>query len=98
MVRAGAVALADGAARVVEGPAGDGDAEGDEGLFFEAAGEFLQAVFVVEIARTGSAGASLRDEFDWQTYGSLSKEEGRGASDIFELGVSKTEDVWSSRS
>lgn len=51
LVCAGAIALADGAAGVVEGPAGHGDAEGDEGFFFEAAGEFLPAVFVKEIAR-----------------------------------------------
>lgn len=49
LVRAGAIALPDGAAGVVEGPAGYGDAEGDEGFFFEATGELLPAVFFVKI-------------------------------------------------
>ncbi len=55
LVGAGAIALADGSAGVVEGPAGQGDAEGDEGFFFEAAGEFLPAIFVVEISEQWSA-------------------------------------------
>ena len=50
LVRAGAVALAHGTRGVEEGPAGQADAEGDEGFFFEAAGELLPAVFVKEIA------------------------------------------------
>lgn len=49
LVCAGAITLADGAAGVVKGPAGYGDAEGDEGFFFEATGEFLPAVFFKEI-------------------------------------------------
>lgn len=41
---------ADGACCSYEGCAGEDAAEGDEGFFFEAAGEFLEAVFFVEIA------------------------------------------------
>ena len=42
--------MADGTRGVVEGPAGQSDAEGDEGFFFEAAGELLPAVFVEEVS------------------------------------------------
>ena len=91
LVRAGAIALPDGAAGVVEGPAGYGDAEGDEGFFFEATGELLPAVFFVKIAGTWSAEVRLRG-IDWQTHGSLSKEEGRGASDILDWECRKSEE------
>lgn len=82
LVCAGAITLADGAAGVVEGPAGYGDAEGDEGFFFEATGEFLPAVFFKEIAGQWSADDTLRTGIDGETH--ASKEEGRGASDILD--------------
>lgn len=83
LVCARAVTLTDGAAGVVEGPAGYADAKGDEGFFFKATGEFLPAVFLEEISTTWSAEDNLR-RIDSETHVSLSKEEGRGASDILD--------------
>ena len=60
LVCAGAIALADGAGGIVEGPAGYGDAKWDEGFFFETAGEFLPAVLIIEISGAWSAEDSLR--------------------------------------
>lgn len=82
LVCAGAITLADGAAGVVKGPAGYGDAEGDEGFFFEATGEFLPAVFFKEIAGEWSVEVPCAREIDGETH--ASKEEGRGASDILD--------------
>ena len=76
-----AIATTDGAAGVVEGPAGYGYAKGDEGFFFEATGEFLPAVLFEEISRGWSAGYVYVSRPVW-TRLSPSKEEGRGASDM----------------
>ena len=46
----GAGTTADGAGGAEEGPAGYGNAEGYERLFFEPAGEFLPSVFFVEVS------------------------------------------------
>lgn len=60
LVCAGAITLADGAAGVVESPAGYGNAQGDEGFFFEATSELVPAVFFVEISEKWSAEDTLR--------------------------------------
>lgn len=49
LVCAGAITLADRASSIEEGPAGYAYAEGDEGFFFEAAGELLPAIFFKKI-------------------------------------------------
>ena len=90
LVRAGAITLTDGASSIVEGPAGYGDAKRDERFFFEAAGEFLPAILFEEVSRDGSDEDSLRN-IDRYTHVSLSKEEGRGASDIWRLNGRKSE-------
>lgn len=82
LVRAGAVAFADGARGVDEGPDGQADAEGDEGFFFEATGELLPAVFIEEFTEMVVSWGESAESIAGETYLSRSKEEGRGASDI----------------
>lgn len=60
LVCAGAITLADRTSSIEEGPAGYADAEGDEGFFFEAAGELLPSIFFVEISEKWSVEDLLR--------------------------------------
>jgi hypothetical protein len=46
----GAGTFTDGAGGAEEGPASYGDAEGDERLFSEPTGEFLQSILFVEVS------------------------------------------------
>lgn len=57
LVGLGTVALTNRAYGAEEGPAGEADAEGDEGFLSEATGYLLPALFVIEIAGCGSVGS-----------------------------------------
>ena len=61
---------------------GDGT-EGDEGLFLQPPREFLPSVLVEEVAgvEVSRSYTALVGVLEW-SYGLLSKDEGRGASDM----------------
>ena len=88
-----AIASADGLPRVVECPAGQSDAERDEGFLLEATGELLPSVFIEKISKQRSVRTARWQSLDRQNYLSLSKEEGRGAADISKYDVESRETV-----
>ena len=75
-----AIAFSDGEGGAEKCPAGQGDADGDERFFSEATGEFLEAIFFVEISAMNELISYDYGQGFW--YVSPSKEEGRGASDM----------------
>jgi len=90
------VTTADGAGGTDEGPDSKKTTKGDQGFFAEAAREFLQPVFGVEVPIVNISKLTrliweenqIYDEYVIRsTYSSPSKEDGRGASDAIREGL-----------